>query len=169
MEPEKKRVYIETTIPSVITARPSRDIRNLYRQEISREFWEYERHKYDLYISEYVLKECAKGDKDAAKRRLELIKDIQLLPTSKEVEELAEKYFKFLNIPQKAKTDCFHLAISVIEKMNYLMSWNMTHLGERYFNEIAVFNYKNNLWLPKMHTPDAVIEIEKEEAENGRV
>jgi len=167
MEFPKKKVYIETTIPSVITARSSRDITNAYRQDITKFFWENERHKYDLYISEYVWEECEKGDEDAAKRRLELIKDIPFLPTSKEVEDLAEEYFKFLNIPQKAKTDCFHLAISVIKKMNYLVSWNMTHLGERYFNEIAVFNYKNNLWLPRMHTPDAVIEIEKEEAQNG--
>jgi hypothetical protein len=38
--PSKKTVYVENTIPSVITARPSRDIENLYHQEISREFWE---------------------------------------------------------------------------------------------------------------------------------
>jgi len=167
MEATKKKVYVETTIPSVITAKPSRDIRNLYRQEISREFWEFERHKYDLYISEYVLDECKKGDADAAKRRLELLKDIQFLPNSQDVENLAEEYFKYLNIPPRAKTDCFHLAISVIEKMDYLMSWNMTHLGERYFNEVAKFNYKNNLWLPRMQTPDVIMELEKEEAQNG--
>jgi len=167
MEFPKKKVYIETTIPSVITAKPSRDIRNLYRQEITREFWEYERHKYDLYISQYVWEECEKGDKDAAKKRLELIKDIQFLPTNEDVEKLAEEYFKYLNIPERAKTDCFHLAISVTEKIDYLMSWNMAHLGERYFNEIAEYNYKNNLWLPKMHTPDVIMDIEKEEVQDG--
>jgi hypothetical protein len=26
---------------------------------------------------------------------------------------------------------------------------------------------KKKLWLPRMHTPDAVMEIEKEEAQNG--
>jgi hypothetical protein len=34
MEPAKKKVYIETTIPSVITAKPSRDIRNLWLPEL---------------------------------------------------------------------------------------------------------------------------------------
>jgi hypothetical protein len=146
---------------------PSRDIRNLYRQEISKEFWEYERQKYNLYISQYVVEECKRGDEDAAKRRLELIKDIPSLPTSEDVENLAEEYYKCLGISKKAKTDCFHLAISVIGKMDYLMSWNMTHLGERYFNEVAEYNYKNNLWLPRMHTPDAIMDIEKE-AKNGQ-
>jgi len=63
MVSSKKKVYIETTIPSLITARPSR------------EFWENERHKYDLFISKYVLEECSKGDVDAAKKRMELLKD----------------------------------------------------------------------------------------------
>jgi hypothetical protein len=165
--PKKKSVYVETTIPSLITARTSRDMIIAYRQDISKLFWENERQKYDLYISEYVWEECEKGDENAAKRRLDLIKDIPLLPTGKEVKELAEEYFKYLNIPEKAKTDCFHLAVSVIERMDYLMSWNMTHLGERYFNEVAIYNHKNNLWLPRMHTPDAIMDIEKEEAENG--
>jgi hypothetical protein len=166
MDSSQKSIYIETTVPSIITSRPSRDIRNLYRQEISKEFWEYERQKYNLYISQYVVEECKRGDEDAAKRRLELIKDIPSLPTGEDVENLAEEYYKCLGISKKAKTDCFHLAISVIGKMDYLMSWNMTHLGERYFNEVAEYNYKNNLWLPRMHTPDAIMDIEKEETKN---
>jgi predicted nucleic acid-binding protein len=163
----KKSVYIETTIPSVLTAKPSRDIRNLYRQEITREFWEYERQKYDLYISQYVMKECERGDKDAAKRRLELIKDITSLPTNTDIENLAEEYFKYLNVPKKAKTDCFHLAICVTEKINYLVSWNMTHLGRPAFAKVAVYNGTRNLWLPELVTPDLLMDIEKEEVQNG--
>jgi hypothetical protein len=69
MEFSKKKVYIETTIPSLITARPSRDIGELYRQQVAKDFWEYERHKYDLYTRQYVIEECEKGDEDAANRR----------------------------------------------------------------------------------------------------
>jgi predicted nucleic acid-binding protein len=162
----RKSVYIETTIPSILTARPGRDIRNLYRQQLTREFWEYERQKYDLYISQYVWEECEKGDEEAAKRRLELIKDIPFLPTNKDTEDLAEEYFKYLNVPKKAKTDCFHLAICVVEKINYLVSWNMTHLGRPAANRVAIFNGTRNLWLPDFVTPDLLMDIEKEEAQN---
>jgi hypothetical protein len=124
----RKSIYIETTIPSLIVARPSRDIRILYRQEITKDFWENERQKYDLYISQYVWEECEMGDENAAKKRLELIKDIPHVPKTKEVDELAKEYFAFLNIPQKAKTDCSHLAICVVSKMDVLLSWNLTHL-----------------------------------------
>jgi len=165
----KKKVYIETTIPSVITARPSRDIGNLYHQEVSREFWENERHKYDLFISKYVLEECSKGDTDAAKKRMELLKDVTLLDINKETEKLAEEYFKCLNIPEKAKTDCFHLAICVVKKIDFLISWNMTHLGYPTYSKIVLYNGSHGLWLPELLTPDVFMKIQKEEAENGRV
>jgi len=164
---QKKSIYIETTIPSIITARPSKDITTAYRQEITKFFWENERHKYDLCISEYVLEECSKGDINAANRRMDLLSGIPFYAKNSEIESLSAEYFNYLNVPYRAKTDCFHLAVCVVHKINYLLSWNMTHLGERYFNEVTVFNYKNNLWLPRMHTPDAVMEIEKEEAQNG--
>ncbi|MCL2283231.1 MAG: hypothetical protein FWC26_07935 [Fibromonadales bacterium] len=40
MEASKKKVYIETTIPSFITARLSGDIGILFRQQKAMEFWE---------------------------------------------------------------------------------------------------------------------------------
>ena len=54
MSTHKKSVYVETTIPSLVTARTSRDLITAYRQDISKLFWENERSKYDLFISQYV-------------------------------------------------------------------------------------------------------------------
>jgi hypothetical protein len=164
----RKSVYIETTIPSLITARLSNDIRILYRQQISREFWENERQKYDLYISLYVIQECEKGDKNAAKKRLELIKDIPQIPKTKETDELAKEYFTFLNIPQKAKTDCSHLAICVISKIDFLLSWNLTHLGNISYNKVFEYNIKRNLWTPNLLDPDTFMRRMKLE-ESGDV
>ncbi|MCL1946365.1 MAG: type II toxin-antitoxin system VapC family toxin [Chitinivibrionia bacterium] len=168
----KKSVYIETTIPSLVTARPSRDIKELFRQEEAKYFWENERHKYDLYISKYVIEECEKGDPDAAHRRLDLIKDIPHLPMTPETEELAEEYFKFLDIPEKAKTDCFHLAVCVMNEIDFLISWNMTHLGRPTYRKVVKFNDQRNLWLPELLTPDVFMEVmekEKKEKQNGKV
>ena len=167
MQTAKKKVYLETTIPSVVTARASRDIINAYQQEITRFFWENERNKYDLYISKYVIEECSKGDVNAAKKRVELIKDIPYLDINEEVEKLAEEYFKYLNVPKKAKTDCFHLAVCVVEKIDFLISWNMTHLGTPTFSKIVLYNGTHELWLPTMVTPDVFMKLQKEEAENG--
>jgi len=168
MGSSKKKVYIETTIPSLITARLSADIGVLFRQQKAMEFWENERHKYDLYVSLYVIEECEKGDEKAAKRRLELIKEIPQIPKSKETDELAEEYFEFLQIPPKAKTDCSHLAICVINKIDFLLSWNLTHLGDIAYQKTYEYNIRRNLWTPGLLDPDTFMrKMKLEEAENG--
>ena len=48
------RLYLETTIPSYLVARPSRDLRLAADQQTTREWWESHRQKYDLFISEAV-------------------------------------------------------------------------------------------------------------------
>ena len=122
MDTKKKTVYIETTIPSYATARTSEDVIKSARQVMTNLFWEKERQKYNLYISQYVIDECAKGDTSAAQKRLEFIKGIPLLPSSDKIDALAVVYQNILNIPEKSKVDSFHLAISVIEEMDYVLS-----------------------------------------------
>jgi hypothetical protein len=61
MHVSKKTVYVETTIPNYATAKPSMDILSANRQTITKLFWEYERDKYKLYISQFVLDECKQG------------------------------------------------------------------------------------------------------------
>ena len=89
----KKKIYIETTIPSYLAAGPSRDIIILGRQDLTREWWENNRQNYKLYISATVLDEVKRGNAEMAKKRMELLKGITILPTTMEVEKLAEKYF----------------------------------------------------------------------------
>ena len=65
----KPTVYIETTIPRLLTAWPSRDVEILAQQIATREWWE-KRGEYELCISEEVLREAGGGDADAAAPRL---------------------------------------------------------------------------------------------------
>ena len=48
-------VYLETTIPSYLAARPSRDIIIAAHQQITRDWWRDARERFDVYISEAVL------------------------------------------------------------------------------------------------------------------
>lgn len=66
-----KCVYIETTIASYLTARYSRDLLRVARQEITQEWWDKRRGIFDLYISAVVIEEASEGDPEAAERRLE--------------------------------------------------------------------------------------------------
>jgi len=67
----KKSVYIETSIPSYLTARPSRDVRAAAWQQIIGQWWDEARAAYDLFTSELTLVEASAGDPEAPKRRLE--------------------------------------------------------------------------------------------------
>jgi hypothetical protein len=154
-------MYIETTIPSYATAKASRDLITAHRQAITRLFWENERLKYDLYISQFVIDECSRGDPEAAKRRLSFIKDITLIPENDTVAELAETYFSFLDIPDRAKTDCFHLAICVSAEIQYLLSWNCSHIGMVSYAKIYEYNKRQGLWTPEFSTPEILMEAEE--------
>jgi len=70
------RVYIETTIVSYLTARPSRDVVIAGHQQTTQEWWSTQRTSYELCVSQLVLGEAGAGDPQAAQKRLEILKDM---------------------------------------------------------------------------------------------
>jgi hypothetical protein len=165
MELEKKSLYIESTIPSYATARESKDVIKAARQSITKLFWEQERCNYELVVSQYVIDECSLGDSGAAQKRLDFLSGIPVLEKSKKIDELAVIYQRLLNIPDRAKTDCFHLAICVIARIHFLLTWNCSHLGINAYLKVREYNEKHGLWTPLLITPENLIDLEEEEEE----
>jgi len=62
------KIYIETSVPSYLTARPSNDIRVAANQNITIEWWESRRPSFELFISEFVIAEVSLGNPTAAKK-----------------------------------------------------------------------------------------------------
>jgi len=69
----KRKVYIETSIPSYLTARPSNDIRAMANQNSTIEWWKNRKSGFDVFISEFVLVESAQGHPEASARRIRAI------------------------------------------------------------------------------------------------
>jgi hypothetical protein len=159
MTDEKKSLYIETTIPSYATSRESINLVVAARQFLTKQFLEQERDNYQLYTSQYVIDECKLGDPEAAKRRLNFMAGIVVLPPTDEIAELAYVYFNILQIPDRAKIDCFHLATCVIAKIDYLLSWNCVHLGFTSYVKAVGYNSKHGLWTPLLVTPDYLLNL----------
>lgn len=153
----KPSVYLETTIPSYLAARTSTDLIVAGRQAVTHEFYESERHKYELFISDYVLRECSSGDTDAAQRRLSWLQGVNVLENTADVEPLANTYLNMLSIPQKSRIDAFHLAICCVHKIDILLSWNCTHLGVDSMRIIQKYNDAHGLLTPQMITPDSLV------------
>ena len=78
----KSRLYLETTIPSYLTSRPSRDLIIAGHQELTREWWEKRNDTFELYISQLVVDEASAGDPFAARERLKALQDLNTVAAS---------------------------------------------------------------------------------------
>jgi predicted nucleic acid-binding protein len=123
------RVYLETTIPSYLTAWLSRDLVMAGRQLTTREWWEKRRLEFEIFVSQVVLDEAARGDPDAAKRRLEVLVDLPLLEVSGNARSLAQELMERVTLPSKAAADALHIAIAAVNGMDYLVTWNCSHIA----------------------------------------
>jgi hypothetical protein len=85
------------------------------------------------------------------------MKDIPIIPKSDVISKLAKNYHLLLGIPDRAKIDCYHLAVCVDLKIDCLLSWNCTHLGMRTFVKLQDYNDKQGLTTPLLLTPEALI------------
>ena len=54
-----KSVYIETTIPSYLTAWPARNLIAAAHQAITREWWALRRDSFHLFVSQLVITEAS--------------------------------------------------------------------------------------------------------------
>ena len=129
MAPMKPRVYVETSIISYLAARPSRDLVTAARQQVTHELWARKAADFELWVAEAVVNECGGGDPDAAARRLELLRDLPLLGVDEGAVELAEALVARVPLPEKAAADALHIAIAVTSGMDYLLTWNCTHIA----------------------------------------
>lgn len=125
----KPRVYLETTVPSYLTAWPSKEIVMAGHQQVTREWWESRRQDFDVFISQFVIDEASAGDPDAARRRLEALADLPLLDPSDDVQPLANELMKRVPLPAKAAADSLHIAIATVNGMQFLLTWNCAHIA----------------------------------------
>jgi hypothetical protein len=79
IEAQMATVYLETTIPSYLASQPSRDLITAAHQQITHEWWETAGDRFDLFVSDAVLKEIRKGDPKVAERRLALVAQVEIL------------------------------------------------------------------------------------------
>lgn len=124
----KPTVYLETTVVSYLTARPSRDLVRAAQQQITREWWD-QRGRYELFVSELVLTEAGVGDQTAAEARLAAIQGLSVLRVTPDADALAEALVSRLVIPSSALRDAVHVAVCAANGLEYLLTWNCRHLA----------------------------------------
>jgi hypothetical protein len=101
-------VYIETTVASYLTARPSRDLVVAAHQELTIEWWTRHRQRFDLYISDIVLREAARGDAGAAGKRLAELDGLDVLALGDVARDLARVFMERKLIPEGCRGHASH-------------------------------------------------------------
>lgn len=147
-------VYIETSVIGYLTARPTENLILAANIKITQDWWEINRHAFDLCASFVVLDEAALGDPEIAAKRLELLKGIILLEPTEKAQELTIQFLTKSNLPPKATNDAAHIAIATVHGMDYLLTWNCKHIAnaqiQKKLSQIsASFGYE----LPTICTP----------------
>lgn len=122
-------MYVETTIVGYLAMRPSRDIRVASNQLTTRDWWTDQKHKFDLYVSQFVIDECDDGDPIAADERRQFVIGIPVLDLNDDVEALAEKIAVALQIPKKERIDAFHISMASVHGIELLLTWNCRHIA----------------------------------------
>ena len=125
----KPAVYLETSVVSYLTARTTRHLLALAWQQVTMEWWQRRRRRYELFVSELVLDEARQGDAAAAARRLQLIESLPRLDVNVSVRALAARLLGEAALPPVARVDALHVAVATVHRMDYLLTWNCTHIA----------------------------------------
>jgi len=132
-----KSVYVETSIFSYLTARPSANLVSAARQRLTCDWWEKCRSRFDLFVSPLVESEASRGDPDAAKRRIAAMDGIPSLEVVPAVTELTLLLLEKGALPQKAEDDAAHISLAAIHCMDYLLTWNCRHIDNAEMKPIS--------------------------------
>ena len=126
MEP---KVYVETSVVGYLTARLSRDVVILGNQVVTRDLWLDAGKRFELVIPTLVLEKAGDGDPSASRNRLAALEPLTVLDASDDSIALANALIQARAIPAEAAQDAAHIAIAVVNGVEYLSTWNFRHLA----------------------------------------
>ena len=125
----KPAVYLETSVISYATSRPSRDLVLAARQQITREWFALRAAAYELFVSQLVAIEASGGDNEAAQERTMFLQGMARLRVTEQAGELATRLVESGAVPRTAAEDALHIAIAAVHGVSYLLTWNCKHIA----------------------------------------
>ncbi len=103
------------------------------------------------------------ADPDAAKERLDLIKDVELVEPSDEAGVLAELLVVRLAVPASEARDALHIAIAAVNRIQFIVTWNFKLiLNPHMQTKIANACREGGFDSPVICTPQQLLETEND-------
>ena len=154
----KPKVYLETTISSYLTSRPSRDLLVAAHQQLTSDWWNDHRHRFSLFVSPRVLAEAGSGDSAAAARRLAELEGIPILAFTPEARLLVTRFLGNGLIPDRSVEDASRVAIATVRGIDYLLMWNCRHIVDaEIMKGLAAVALAEGYALPVLCTPEQLM------------
>jgi predicted nucleic acid-binding protein len=155
----KLPVYVESSVISYLTARPSRDLVVAARQEVTRQWWNDAADRFELLVSPMVWDELTQGDPQAAELRMRALQGLRVLPLTDEVVRRVDGLSSALGLPEKALADVYHIAYCVAHEVDFLATWNCAHIANPHvLRRLRDLSHEQGFFLPTIVTPDALLE-----------
>ena len=149
-------VYLETTFVSYLVALPARDL--VIAAHANRS------HatggngaalEFRLVISQVVLDEISAGDESEVRKRLELVKPLDVLAASPDAEALTAAVLRSGVLSEKAVRDAAHIALATVHGIQYLLTWNCRHLANAQITRrVARICSERGFVMPTICTPE---------------
>ena len=155
---KKPSVYIETSVISYLAARLSRDWIVAAHQQLTHDWWKKDRMRFELYASQFVLNEASSGDPEVAQLRLNLLQEISLLDMNDIAKQFSKELLTRKIVPHKASEDAVHIALSVVYRVDYLLTWNCKHIANLHqWRGIQQMCLAYGYSIPMMCTPEFLL------------
>ena len=121
-------VYLETSVIGYLTSWPREDPTIAGHQNTTKLWWSTADERFELFVSQLVVRECSDGDPDAVKDRLDRIDGISVLPITPDAESLADALIHGRAVPESQPNDALHIALAATHGVQYVVSWNFRHI-----------------------------------------
>jgi hypothetical protein len=123
------RVYVETSVIGYAASRISNNLLTAAHQQLTREWWDAHRPRFDCYVSQIVVDELAAGEPELAQKRLALIEGLAVLDVTPEALALARSLVDGGVVPESEWADALHISLAAVHGMDYLVTWNCAHIA----------------------------------------
>lgn len=156
------KIYLDTSALNFLFADDAPE-----KKEITLDFFEnfIKTGIYQAFISDFVIQEINQtSDLEKRGRLLRVLDEYYIerlvLADPEEIMQLAKLYIDQKVVPQNKLLDALHIASTVVNKIDYLVSWNYKHLANvNRERKVIIVNTENNYLNPvRILTPIELID-----------
>jgi predicted nucleic acid-binding protein len=152
------KVYIETSVVSYYTARPSRDVVMVGHQQATQDFWARLGSDFEPFVSVLVLDESGEGNPEQAEKRLQAIRSFRAIRTTPEAENLAQQIIAGKGVPAEYPEDALHIALAAMGGIDFLVTWNFAHINNPFTRMMIRQIVENEGYVcPEIVSPDELL------------